>query len=286
MLSRLLKLCFSIAFFCIDRVLFFMKRYLHMKPKQPTVILFYHNVIASAAGRFANQMAFIKNHAEIISLNQASTPAGAMNRCAVTFDDAFVSLKENGIEALERFSIPYTIFVPTANLGKKPQWITNPQHRYYNEVVMTQEQLTTVAASPLCCLGSHCATHRDLTKLPEAEVKWELEQSKRDIERIYPQQHYYLSFPHGAYTKYAIACSRGCGYERSFTIDHYCAADSSAEFITGRFLARPSDWTIELYLILHGAYRWLPAALIMKRRLLSLLKPGRVVLKPDSRQSE
>jgi hypothetical protein len=43
---------------------------------------------------------------------------------------------------------------------------------------------------------------------------------------------------------------------------------NASEFVTGRVRVDPTDWRLEFRLKLLGAYRWLPMAVEMKRRIL------------------
>jgi hypothetical protein len=78
-----------------------------------------------------------------------------------------------------------------------------------------------------------------------------------------------FSSPYGEFNDRVIEGCREAGYLRVFTTVPYLAFSESQEFVTGRVGAAPTDWPIEFRLKLAGAYRWVPYAYALKRRIFS-----------------
>jgi hypothetical protein len=69
-----------------------------------------------------------------------------------------------------------------------------------------------------------------------------------------------------------VTWCREAGYQRVFSIEPTVTVTKSAEYVTGRVVADSTDWTLEFRLKVLGAYRWLPAAYRIKRKLRVMLK--------------
>ena len=81
-----------------------------------------------------------------------------------------------------------------------------------------------------------------------------------------------LSFPYGAFDKRHVGIARASGYKKVFSTLPTMALMGKDEYLTGRIRVDPTDWAIEFYLKILGAYRWLPAAFSLKRQIRHFLK--------------
>jgi peptidoglycan/xylan/chitin deacetylase (PgdA/CDA1 family) len=125
--------------------------------------------------------------------------------------------------------------------------------------------------SDLVLIGSHGITHRNLLSLSEEDVRRELEDSKQTLEEMTGNNVNLLAFPHGFFDRGLLELAREAGYERVFTILPGLAFRRPDEYATGRVDVSPLDWPLEFRLKISGAYRWLPRAFKVKRRLLCVL---------------
>lgn len=100
------------------------------RPGDP-VILMYHRVatpahdpweLAVSPTRFAAQVEALTQRRRVVPLDwlarelaEGRTPQGV---AAITFDDAYLDVLDNGAPVLERFGAPATLYVPTGLLGR------------------------------------------------------------------------------------------------------------------------------------------------------------------------
>lgn len=82
---------------------------------------------------------------------------------------------------------------------------------------LSKEQLAKLAACPGVEIGSHTVTHPNLTACSDAELKHEMVESKRELEKITGQQITTLSFPNGAWDQRVLAAARAAGYTLCFS---------------------------------------------------------------------
>lgn len=231
------------------------------------VVLYYHCVQPEERNKFAQQMDDLLRWTKPISLDEPKPPNKGIHHSAVTFDDGLICIIENALPELIKRKIPSTIFVPTGYMGKKPSWVQYDTNRAQQDTVITDKQLKEISNHEMITIGSHCVTHSNLLWIDNESSKWEIFQSKNDLESILGFKIKLLSFPYGGHNATHIELAREAGYERIFTIIPKCIDPELNDFVVGRVRVDPSDWPIEYRLKLLGAYRWLPKVFFIKQKI-------------------
>jgi hypothetical protein len=95
----------------------------------------------------------------------------------------------------------------------------------------------------------------------------ELVESRSTLQALTGQQVELFSFPYGAHHRQLVERCREAGYRRVFTTQPVPVRYGDDPFVIGRVPVGPDDWWWEFRLKLCGAYRWMPAASAVKRRL-------------------
>lgn len=208
--------------------------------RKKSVVLCYHGI------RPEQKMCFERQMAKLV---------GRFSGVRITFDDAFENLVENALPILREFKMPAIIFAVPGNLGQTPQWNISSEHPEYHEKTMSAQQLKMIQ-SDLITIGSHTQTHPDLSKLPLDQVRWELVESKKNLEQLLGKTVDDLALPHGAYNQDVLDIAREVGYKRIYTLEP-SLANHDQEGKIGRFSMSPDVWPIEFYLTCCGAYSWL-----------------------------
>ena len=264
MLKRSTKLLISVLFFGASCVADAVRHLLGYRSRQSAVILYYHAVPADQRRNFARQMDTLRRWARPIEADFKSIRASGTRFAAVTFDDGFRSFAENALPELEKRKIPAALFVVAGKLGCYPDWSERVRGKTQNrELLLSADQLREMPDS--IKVGSHTLTHPILTQVSEAEARRQMAGSRIQLEKILGRKVTLFSFPHGACDDERFAFSRDAGYERVFTIEPKPAfAD---QFVMGRVGVDPTDWYLEFLLKLLGAYRWLPLAFMLKRKI-------------------
>jgi peptidoglycan/xylan/chitin deacetylase (PgdA/CDA1 family) len=270
----MVKLLGSLAVWLFDLLSRPIYRCFGKKKAGTCVILYYHVVTPEQRGMFAGQMDLLAKLCVPVSTDKDQEFEEGVHHAAVTFDDGFTSVVRNALPELESRGIPITIFVPSGWLGQSPCWegVEAPLKAY--ETVVDQQQLTELSRNALVSIGSHCISHPDLPRLGEREAGDEILRSRRRLQEILGDGVRSLSFPFGAFNDIHVRLAREAGYSHVFTTSPELLVGSNRkEFVVGRVKADPTDWPLEFRLKVLGAYRWLPFAFSLKRRLKSL--PGR-----------
>lgn len=218
------------------------------------IVLAYHGVSDCEVERFAAQMDQLLNAGDVTDLEESSV--GARNALCVTFDDALESFNRNALPVLRQRGIPSTVFVPAGNIGERPKWNVNEDFPYGNDRVMTAQELA-VLDKEFVSIGSHTITHVDLAKLSDEDALAELSGSKAQLEALVGYEVSCLAFPYGSYNAGTCAMAEKAGYRHAYSIEPSNVARDSMGFIVGRIRVEPSDWRLETWLKLRGAYGWL-----------------------------
>jgi len=230
-------------------------------------ILYYHAVPTPLAVAFDAQMAWLRRNANIVRPDHTGPLATDRPNVAVTFDDAFRSVRENALPALVRHKIPATIFVPTGYLGRPPGWSMETSGDRA-ETVMDAGELTGLPAD-LIDLGSHTVDHPYLTTLPDSQIAQQFTVSRKALERMSGRTIDTLAFPYGDHDGRVIEHARTAGYRFVYTVAPQAIAEADPAISRGRTSVEPHDSLGVFALKARGAFDWMPIASSLKRRLKS-----------------
>jgi peptidoglycan/xylan/chitin deacetylase (PgdA/CDA1 family) len=265
--KRVLTLIISAGVFSACWLRNLIARLAGKEPPGRCVVLYYHAVTAEHKSRFAGQMDDLLRFAEPTTAARSS-PLGSGKRYAVvTFDDAYQNIVANALPALQTRRIPAALFVVPDMLGRTTHLSDTSTNSSDDRRVMTIEDLESLS-SDWVTIGSHTLTHPYLTRLSPEEALHELTESRRILEEALQRPVGLFCFPYGDCSEELFRLCRHVGYDRVFTTVPQFAFSDSSEFVTGRVRVDPTDWRLEFRLKLLGAYRWLPLAWTIKRRIL------------------
>lgn len=248
------------------------------------VILYYHDIPAARRARFARQMDQLKRRATVVGADWRGGPAKG-RVCAITFDDAFVSVMDNALPELEQRQLPCTIFVPVGALGGPPGW--QMESNYAPGEVVADQQLISRLASPLVQLGAHTMSHPFLSRLPRESARAEIEQSRAMLSAMTGRDVRMMSFPYGDYDEDVTAMCKTAGYDFVYGIMPQSINAQRGEFLRGRVSVTPDDSDLEFFLKMSGAYWWVTRASRIKQACLSprRSKAAASQLPPQSQQA-
>lgn len=270
MIKRLIKLLISITYLLFYKCATILLSILNHQTPMSLIVLFYHEINSKDRLKFKQQMIDVIRMTKPVRADFNGPFSPGTHYASVTFDDGFQGVVENAVPFLYQYNIPFSIFIPTYYLGKHPGWIYDKNNSNYNKKIMTAYQLTNLS-SRLALIGSHTHTHSNLTELSLHEIKNELIESKNTLEKLLNTKVLLLAFPHGAYNQDIIRISQEVGYERVFSTVPTVPFLNKHALLTGRIEVSTNDWSLEFRLKLMGAYQWLPIAITIKQKFLTLM---------------
>lgn len=235
------------------------------RPEPRFVVLYYHEVPNGCRAGFARQMRALSRSASVVRAGHVGPLPDGDLHVAITFDDAFRSVRVNAVPELLSRGFPATIFVPVGCLGQTAGWDTAAE---VDDRVMTREELQSLP--DLVELGSHSLHHSHLTKLGVPFLREEVATSRQRLSQLASRDISLLAFPYGEFDARVVQICSEAGYERVFCIAPALADPCGRDFVRGRVAVSPTDGPLLFHLKSHGGYEWMIHASALKRRLMRL----------------
>jgi peptidoglycan/xylan/chitin deacetylase (PgdA/CDA1 family) len=260
-LKRIAKCLISLGVYSVSILYTLLVRLSGKCPRGSCVVVYYHSVPESQRILFARQLDQVHRHSKTIAVSEHVRVEKGGRYVAVTFDDGFENFYEHALPELLKRGIPATMFVICDAIGKA----FGPSG--CSEKTMSLDQLRNLP--DLVTIGSHTLSHPMLPSIALDEAAREIALSRVRLEEQLHRKILLFSFPFGAFNETLVEICRDAGYQRVFTTLPSFAFVKSDEFVTGRVRVDPTDWPLEFKLKLTGAYRWLPWAFELKRKILN-----------------
>ncbi len=153
----------------------------------------------------------------------AAVEAGPGERVfAITFDDAYRSVRERALPVLAELGVPATVFAVSrlAHDGAPVHVASGDWDgtEHADELLsMTWEELVALAEEGWE-IGSHTRSHAKLTTLSDAQLEAELAGSRADIEGALGRPCPSLAYPYGDFDARVSAAARAAGYTSAATL--------------------------------------------------------------------
>ncbi len=135
---------------------------------------------------------------------------------AVTFDDAYDSVRLQAAPLLAQLGIPATLFVPTDWPGERMRWpgidhwATTPHAHELQS--MTWNDIRALAGAGWE-IGSHTCSHPHLSQLDEDAIRRELAESRATCERELEQPCRTIAYPYGDADGRVRSAAAAAGYQ-------------------------------------------------------------------------
>lgn len=253
-MKRLFKLSVAIVCFLFDVVCSGMRRLFQIPKRVCLVVLYYHSVAEGLRAAFLRQLDTLLRVCKPWPAAWDGELPADQRLVVVTFDDAFSSVLTSAVPDLQARGIPFTVFVPSAFMGRQPTWAiggTDPGR------IMGESDVALLSVQRLSLVGSHGASHIALRDAPNAVVLREMGESKAALEAVTDRKVELFSFPFGSFRQEHARSGADLGYKRLFTSMPSVCRSTKDAFMVGRVQVEPTDWAMEFGLKIRGAWRWM-----------------------------
>lgn len=184
--------------------------------KDKKIVLCYHS-IGNTGWRFSTKTADFKNHIDFFKKNYKLRSLRDLMKKGkfgvnISFDDGYRDVYENAFPLLEKNKIPVTMFVLGNN--EKANKIALD-----NELPILDLSRIRILKKNGWEIGHHSETHRDLFNLDVKQLRKEIIDSKKQLEKNLGFKIDYFAYPKGFYSQKIIALVKEAGFKGAFTVD-------------------------------------------------------------------
>ncbi|MCM3874829.1 MAG: polysaccharide deacetylase family protein [Thermoanaerobaculia bacterium] len=232
------------------------------RPRRPgTPILMYHQVGEPRSGSALNKWrvreedfrwqldALSRRGYRGAALNELlgapEPPATKTRRVVLTFDDGYRGVKERALPALLARGFSATVFVVADRLGGANDWDAETP----GEPLLGADEIRALHGAGIE-IGSHGATHRALTSLPDAELTREVAGSKETLEGLTGAPVTSFCYPYGDFDDRVVEAVRAAGYRAATVIRGGISRDLSDPFRLKRIAVRGTHTRLDFLLAL------------------------------------
>jgi peptidoglycan/xylan/chitin deacetylase (PgdA/CDA1 family) len=210
--------------------------------------------------KLQDRLNWLRRHYSVQSLRDLLTrpPDQAV---AITFDDGYASWHDVAMPVLRELGLPATFFLCSGFIGlegeEASRFAQNRMQRSSRLTPLTRDQVRRLAEVPEFDIGSHTASHADLSKLPPDEISREVADDRRCLEGLTGRTVSMFAYPFGqarhasAEARAAVACA---GFESAFTIVPHFVEQADDRFAIGRDSLDVGDSTRLWEAWLRGSY--------------------------------
>jgi peptidoglycan/xylan/chitin deacetylase (PgdA/CDA1 family) len=173
---------------------------------------------------FERQLDFLLERGyQATTFTEAVVGARASRDLAITFDDAFRSVIEVAFPLLAERGLIATVFVPTSFVDEdRPaawdgvsRWLGTAHESKMRP--LSPRELVELAESGWE-IGSHTCTHPHLTRLDDADLAWELTESRRRCSELIGRPCLSLAYPYGDFDERVRRAAEAAGYQAACTV--------------------------------------------------------------------
>ena len=200
--------------------------------------------------RFHRQMEFLKKFGyRVISMDEFDDTLHGKRKprareVIITFDDGNVSFITDAYPVLQEYRYPVTLFLITESLKTGT----------YGS--MTTEQAKGLLKESWIHIGSHTKNHPLLSALKEDQLRDEIVESKKELEKIFGSPILDLAYPGGNFDSRAAVLAKEAGYRLAFTTSpkKLKASDVGPWSMTRVKISRSSDNPFVFWFKISGIY--------------------------------
>ncbi|HKE57273.1 MAG TPA: polysaccharide deacetylase family protein [Pyrinomonadaceae bacterium] len=197
-------------------------------------VLLYHKIDKPGDGvlvrggftppaRFARQLGYLKKQGFVFytssELVRHYREHGDFprNGIALTLDDGWKDNYFNAFPILRQVGVKATVFLVPSCIGEVSSKAMAPGEK--PRAHLSREEILEMSRWGIE-FGSHTVNHRWLPDLPLPEAKYEIEESKRQLEDLVQQPCNVFAYPAGFYNEAVKDLVAGAGYQAAFTTDY------------------------------------------------------------------
>jgi len=141
----------------------------------------------------------------------------ASPRVAITFDDGSRTLMRHALPVLQETGFRAIVYLVAGALGGTNHWDVSAFGEAVDPLMDEAEVRDWLAAGH--SIGAHTITHPRLTRIPAAQARSEIADSRRRLEDRFGVAIEHFCYPYGKWSKSVRALVEDAGYRTAVTLD-------------------------------------------------------------------
>lgn len=204
--------------------------------KNTLSILCFHSISNNAdrysidRDTFTKVIAKIAQNASFVSTSDAINMLKGVEvkktTVVLTIDDGYTDVL-GILPTVKKYNIPVTVFALSS-----PQ-NANRQELEHDGKLLTWKQLKYLRSQGWT-IGCHCATHADFSNLSKSQIKKEIIDSKKKLEKQLGTSVDYFAYPKGIFNDEIIKAVKNAGYKAAFAVSPNCVNKASNKWYLPR----------------------------------------------------
>lgn len=200
--------------------------------KNTLSILCFHSISNNAdrysidRDTFTKVIAKIAQKADFINISDAISMLKGIEikkpAVVLTIDDGHTDVL-GILPTVKKYNIPVTVFALS-----NPQNVSRQELEHHGKL-LTREQLKYLQSQGWT-IGCHSATHADFSNLSESQIKKEIIDSKKELEKQLGITVDYFAYPKGVFNDEIIKAVEKAGYKAAFAILPSCIDMTSSKW--------------------------------------------------------
>jgi peptidoglycan/xylan/chitin deacetylase (PgdA/CDA1 family) len=199
-------------------------------PSSSRIILAYHDVsnpdspqyselYSTTTANFYEQLEFLKANFKLVSLDEiVSSNATNQRLVAITFDDGFLSVKNEVSAALFANKIPFAVFANQTAIKENflPYDLFPEIAKHYDSQIFLNAEDIKYLHEKGVTIGSHSSNHRSFAKCDAKMLAEEIGDNKLFLENLLKSEVLHLAIPYGKrehYNASAIEYGKSVGHK-------------------------------------------------------------------------
>lgn len=142
---------------------------------------------------------------------------------ALTFDDGYENFYEYAWPVLQHYSFPAMVYLLSGLIGQASAWFETDGRA--TPPLMSAERIRQLQREGVD-FGSHGVSHAKLAEVEPEQVRFEVSQSKRDLEELLQEEVRHFCYPFGSHDLTAVEEVQRAGYRCAVTCQRGAATPS------------------------------------------------------------
>lgn len=185
----------------------------------------YSPLYSTPVGKFKLQVELIAKHFKLVPLEEvvADNSDNKQRLASITFDDGFLSVKDEALPYLHAKGVPFSVFVNSVaikhnHLFYGPE-VSSINRTYDRKVFLDEGDIKDLTAKGVA-IGNHSSSHKVLAECDEATLREEVLDNKLYIESLTGTPVRHLALPFGKrehYNEQVLNFCYSVGHEYVYT---------------------------------------------------------------------